>query len=105
MGGSKPPKFDFDLALKTQDGRVQIGAISTGAKSWMKLGTRAYTLRDGAFDGLVESGKDDASAGLSTFGVDPRPWMDEGADRRHRGPRRRARRAPALRRRRPGADR
>jgi hypothetical protein len=78
MGGSKPPKFDFDLALKTRDGRVQIGAISTGADSWMKLGTRAYTLRKGAFDGLVESsGGGDASAGLSTFGVDPRPWMND----------------------------
>lgn len=77
-GASRPPKFDFDLALKTRDGRVQIGAISTGRKSWMKLGTRAYTLRDDAFDDLVgPSGKDDAAGGLSTFGVDPRPWMED----------------------------
>lgn len=76
MGESKAPKFDFDLGLKTRDGRVQIGAISTGAKSWMKLGTRAYTLRAGAFDGLTAgAAKGDSSAGLSTFGVDPRPWM------------------------------
>ena len=77
-GASKPPKFDFDLALKTRDGRVKIGAISTGKKSWMKLGTHAYTLRDGAFDDLVSpSAAGDASGGLSTFGVDPRPWMED----------------------------
>ncbi len=79
--GTKAPKFDFDLALKTRDGRVVIGAISTGTKSWVKLGTRAYALPSGSFDGLVSgAGKDDASAGLSTFGVDPRPWMRDVRD-------------------------
>ena len=78
ISGSKPPKFDFDLGIKTRDGSVVIGAISTGKKSWMKLGTRAYALPQGAFDGLVKGADEgDQSAGLSTFGVDPRPWMRE----------------------------
>ncbi len=77
------PKFDFDLGLTTRDGSVTIGAISTGEKSWLTLGGRAFTLQNSAFDGLVDS-KGDAGTprgvDLSSFGVDPRRWLRDVRD-------------------------
>lgn len=79
------PKFDFDLGLKTRDGSVTIGAISTGDKSWLKIGTRAFTLPTTAFDGLVSDGASGdknapAAVNLSSFGVDPRRWLRDVRD-------------------------
>lgn len=74
--GRSAPKFDFELGLDTRDGSVKIGAISTGTKSWLKIGTRAFTLEDNAFDGLVSGGEGKpAGVNLASFGVDPRRWL------------------------------
>ncbi len=77
------PKFDFDLTLKTKDGRISVGAISTGTRGWVTLGQRAYTLSSEQFRGMapaasVASGQPGVS--LSSLGVDPQRWLEDVQD-------------------------
>ncbi len=82
-----PPKFDFDVALATRDGRFSVGIISTGKQGWIKLGQRAFALPAAQFDQMA--GKAGGSTGglpgdLGTLGIDPRTWItnvqDEGVE-------------------------
>lgn len=76
------PRFDFDVALATADGRFTIGIVSTGRRGWLKLGSRTFTLPDAQFKQLAPKAGD--AADLGRIGVDPRGWIenvrDEGAE-------------------------
>lgn len=84
--GGGTPKFDFDLALRTKDGSITVGVISTGRRGWVTLGRRAYTLGAEQFARLRPrpGGKRAAGLSLDSLGIDPRSWLtdvrDEGVE-------------------------
>lgn len=73
------PRFDFDVALATADGRFTIGIVSTGKRGWLKLGSRAFTLPAEQFEQLAPKGGD--ASDLGKIGVDPRGWIENVRDR------------------------
>jgi hypothetical protein len=72
------PRFDFDVALATADGRFKIGILSTGRRGWLKLGSRAFTLPQSQFEQLAP--KAGEAADLGRIGVDPRGWIENVRD-------------------------
>lgn len=68
------PRFDFDVALATADGRFTIGIVSTGERGWLKLGSRAFALPPSQLRQLAP--KAGAATDLGRIGVDPRGWIE-----------------------------
>ena len=76
MGASEPPKFDFDLALEdARRPRADRRDLDRQEELDEARHARLHAARRRLRRASSSSGKDDASGGLSTFGVDPRPWM------------------------------
>ena len=71
------PKFQFDLAIGTGSGELNIGTVSTGDHGWLQIAGKAFTLPDSTFAKLRTQKSSSSSSGLqlSSLGVDPRRWL------------------------------
>ncbi len=83
-GGSRLPKFDFELDIDSGGQSVTAGAINTGDKGFVRFQGQNYAVPDALFkqfrDGYAETARcnDEKGSGSGTFralGIEPRRWL------------------------------
>ena len=82
------PRFDFGVAVEAGGQALQVGAVSTGDKGFVRFQDQAYAVGDELFkqfkDGYAEQAKcnqEKGSGGVSfrTLGIDPRRWLRDSS--------------------------
>jgi hypothetical protein len=84
QGGTKLPRFAFDLGLTAGGTTFSAGAISTGDAGFLKFQGTSYALSKSVFESFKSgyeasaktSGKGGARTSLSKLGVNPLKWLD-----------------------------
>ena len=82
-GKGKVPRFAFDASVDAGGQALAVGALSTGAKGWLKLAGQTFALPDATFQQFRASyEKDQARAAapatgpsFAALGIDPAGWL------------------------------